>query len=58
MNNTKIPVGAVELPNNTESSYQMDGRKYIVTSVFREGSTETLGSILMKLIREEAQQKK
>ena len=58
MNNSKTPTSTVELSTDQESTYEVEGRKYIVTSVFREDSSETFGGILLKLIKEEAQRKK
>ena len=58
MNKSKTTPGTVELSTNQESTYEVEGRKYIVTSVFREDSSETFGGILLKLIKEEAQSKK
>ena len=58
MTRSTIPTDIVELSNDKESTYEVEGRKYIVTSVFREDSSETFGSILLKLIKEEAQSKK
>lgn len=42
-------------PNSIEASstYQVDGKVFIVTPVFRDESSETLGDILLKLMRTE-----
>ena len=58
MSRSTISSDVVELSTDKESAYEVEGRKYIVTSVFREDSSETFGSILLKLIKEEAQSKK
>ena len=36
------------------TTYMIDGKKFIVTPVFREDGRETLGSILMRLMKSEA----
>ena len=51
---TKAPAGPLELSSDTVSEYTVEGRKYIVTTVFRENGPETFGDILMKLIQAEA----
>ena len=51
---TKAPAGPLKLASDTESVYTVEGRRYIVTSVFRENGPETFGDILMKLIQAEA----
>ena len=58
MSKSTITTDIVELSTDKESTYEVEGRKYFVTSVFREDSSETFGSILLKLITEEAQNKK
>ena len=35
------------------STYQVDGKVFIVTPVFRDEASETLGDILLKLIKTE-----
>ena len=37
-----------------QSTYHVDGKSFVVTSVFREEGKETLGSVLLKLIQTEA----
>lgn len=54
MTKTKTPAEALELASDTESVYTVEGRKYIVTTVFKENAPETFGGILMKLIQAEA----
>ena len=36
------------------TTYMIDGKKFIVTPVFREDGRETFGSILMRLMKSEA----
>ena len=42
-------------PNSIKASstYQVDGKVFIVTPVFREAASETLGDILLKLMKSE-----
>ena len=54
MTKAKAPAEPLELASDTESVYTVGGRKYIVTTVFKENAPETLGDILMKLIQAEA----
>ena len=54
MTKQKVPAGPLELASDTESVYTVEGRKYIVTTVFKENAPETFGDILMKLIQAEA----
>ena len=54
MTKTKAPAEPLELTSDTESVYTVEGRKYIVTTVFKENAPETFGDILMKLIQAEA----
>ena len=54
MTKAKAPAGPLELSSDTESIYTVEGRKYIVTTVFKENTPETFGDILMKLIQAEA----
>ena len=54
MTKAKAPAKPLELSSDTESVYTVEGRKYIVTTVFKENAPETLGDILMKLIQAEA----
>lgn len=35
------------------TTYMIDGKKFIVTPVFREDGRETFGSILMRLMKSE-----
>ncbi|MBP3478859.1 MAG: hypothetical protein J6K03_05170 [Oscillospiraceae bacterium] len=35
------------------TTYMIDGRKFVVTPVFREEGRETFGSILMRLMKSE-----
>lgn len=35
------------------TTYMIDGKKFIVTPVFREDGNETFGSILMRLMKSE-----
>lgn len=58
MSNNNERKGVLEIMSDSESTYQVEGRKYIVTSVFKEDSPETLWNILMKLIQEDARQKR
>jgi hypothetical protein len=37
-----------------QSSYHVDGKRFIVTPVFRSKGSETLGSVLLKLMQTEA----
>ena len=34
-----------------KTTYQVNGKSFIVTPVFRQEGTETLGSVLVKLMR-------
>ncbi len=54
MTKTQAPAGPLELASDTESVYTVGGRKYIVTTEFKENAPETFGDILMKLIQAEA----
>lgn len=36
------------------STYQIDGRQFIITPVFREESNETLGTVLLRLMENDA----
>ena len=36
-----------------ETTYTIDGKKFVVTPVFREDGRETFGSILMRLMKSE-----
>ena len=36
------------------STYTVDGRKFVVTPVFREDGKETFGTIFMRLLKAEA----
>lgn len=36
-----------------ETTYTIDGKKFIVTPVFREDGRETFGSILIRLMKSE-----
>ena len=36
-----------------ETTYTIDGKRFIVTPVFREDGRETFGSILMRLMQSE-----
>ena len=38
-------------PLERKATYQVDGKSFIVTPVFRQKGTETLGSVLVKLMR-------
>lgn len=40
-------------PLERKSTYHVDGKSFIVTPVFRQEGTETLGSVLVKLMRTE-----
>lgn len=48
-----IKLAVLHLPDCTESTYTMEGRRYIVTSVFKETDSASFGDILMKLIAAE-----
>jgi len=54
MSKAQPPAEPLELASDTESVYTVEGRKYIVTTVFKENAPETFGDILMKLIQAEA----
>jgi hypothetical protein len=45
----------IEKSNSIEASstYQVDGKVFVVTPVFREAASETLGDILLKLMKSE-----
>ena len=54
MTTAKAPAEPLELSSDMESVYTVEGRKYIVTTVFKENAPETFGDILMKLIQAES----
>ena len=54
MSKAQPPAEPLELVSDTESVYTVEGRKYIVTTVFKKNAPETFGDILMKLIQAEA----
>lgn len=43
-------------PLEHQSTYQVEGKSFIVTPVFRQEGMETLGSVLVKLMRMESAQ--
>lgn len=54
MKKNKTPVSdSIELPSGEETTYDLDGRRYVVTSLFKETDTTTFGDILMRLIQSE-----
>ena len=48
-----IPVKPEQL-TEAQSSYEIDGRRFVVTSTFREDGRETFGTILLRLMQAEA----
>lgn len=60
-NTTKINGNPADTSGQNEivstSSYNVEGRTYIVKPVFKESSSETISSILMKLMQADDGQK-
>lgn len=54
MNDTKDQTSSLNQQLCRSSTYNVDGKRFIVTPVFRQNSKETLGSVLLKLMRTEA----
>jgi hypothetical protein len=50
---TSLKPEGIEESNQT-SDYTVHGRRFIVTSIFAETGQETLGTILMRLLKSEA----
>lgn len=40
-------------PLSKTTTYQFDGRKFVVTPIFRQEGHETLGGVLLKLMQTE-----
>ena len=54
MKKKETPVsGSIELPSGEETTYDLDGRHYVVTSVFKDTDSTSFGDILMRLIQAE-----
>ena len=54
MKKKEMPVSdSIELPSGEETTYDLDGRRYVVKSVFKDNDTTSFGDILMRLIQAE-----
>ena len=53
MDATQIAIANPKGGAEDSSTYQVDGKVFIVTPVFRDEASETLGDILLKLMKTE-----
>ena len=55
-NHTQYEASSIPINNeplDRQSTYHFDGKRFIVTPVFRSNGSETLGSVLLKLMQTE-----
>ena len=57
MQGKRLPAGSAKQacsnPLEQETTYQIDGRSFVVQPVFKEAGSNTLGVILLRLMRSE-----